>query len=78
MFRKSLSIAVTGFLILVVAGCAVGRPKPQMFQVTIENISAAPMFTASGVFNTPVGGSSPAPIGPGQAYEFSFKATPGR
>jgi len=30
-----------------------------------------------GVFNTPVGGSSPAPIGPGGAYEFTFTAKPG-
>jgi hypothetical protein len=30
-----------------------------------------------GVFNTPVGGNEPAPIGPGGAYEFSFTAKPG-
>lgn len=30
-----------------------------------------------GVFNTPVGGSQPAPILPGGAYEFSFTAKPG-
>jgi hypothetical protein len=30
-----------------------------------------------GVFNTPVGGSEPAPILPGGAYEFSFTAKPG-
>ena len=30
-----------------------------------------------GVFNTPVGASAPAPILPGQAYEFSLTATPG-
>jgi hypothetical protein len=30
-----------------------------------------------GVFNTPVGASSPGPIGPGGAYEFSFTAAPG-
>jgi hypothetical protein len=47
------------------------------FQVRIENESALYDFTASGVFNTPVGGASPAPIGPGEAYEFSFSAAPG-
>ncbi|NIR52791.1 hypothetical protein GWO43_29635, partial [candidate division KSB1 bacterium] len=31
----------------------------------------------SGVFNTPVGASSPAPIGPGGAYEFTFTANSG-
>jgi len=30
-----------------------------------------------GVFNTPVGGSSPGPIGPGAAYEFAFTGKPG-
>ena len=30
-----------------------------------------------GVFNTPVGASSPGPIGPGGVYEFSFTAAPG-
>ncbi len=30
-----------------------------------------------GVFNTPVGAMGPGPIGPGAAYEFTFKATPG-
>lgn len=29
-----------------------------------------------GVFNTPVGEMGPGPIGPGAAYEFSFRATP--
>lgn len=30
-----------------------------------------------GIFNTPVGASSPGPIGPGGSYEFSFTAAPG-
>ncbi len=30
-----------------------------------------------GTFNTPVGANAPGPIGPGQAYEFSFTAKPG-
>ncbi len=31
----------------------------------------------SGVFNTPVGASAPAPLGPGMKYQFSFQADPG-
>ncbi len=31
----------------------------------------------SGIINTPVGASSPAPIGPGASYQFSFDAEPG-
>jgi hypothetical protein len=31
-----------------------------------------------GVFNTPVGESTPGPVGPSGAYEFTFTATPGR
>lgn len=47
------------------------------FVLTIENVSVEKMYTASGVFNTPVGATAPAPIGPGEAYEFSFDAAPG-
>jgi len=32
---------------------------------------------SSNLFNTPVGASGPAPIGPGGAYEFTFNAPPG-
>jgi len=32
---------------------------------------------SSGVFNTPAGAAAPAPIGPGQAYEFTVWAAPG-
>ncbi|MBT6148749.1 MAG: hypothetical protein HOH74_25155, partial [Gemmatimonadetes bacterium] len=32
------------------------------FTVTIANISAAPAFTATGVFNTPAGAEGPGPI----------------
>ena len=48
-----------------------------MFQVNIENVAPVYAYTASDVFNTPVGTSSPAPIGPGEAYEFNFSAAPG-
>jgi hypothetical protein len=47
------------------------------FEVTIENMSMLYDFNASGVFNTPVGAGAPAPLLPGEAYEFSFSAAPG-
>jgi hypothetical protein len=47
------------------------------FEVRVENVSTVYDFAASGVFNTPVGAGAPAPIGPGEAYEFSFSAGPG-
>jgi hypothetical protein len=33
--------------------------------------------SASGVFDTPVDGNEPSPIGPGQAYQFTTQAQPG-
>ena len=49
----------------------------ETFTLTITNVSAAADYTVSGVFNTPVGGSGPAPIFPGEAFEFTFGASPG-
>ena len=40
-------------------------------------MSAAADYPVSGVFNTPVGAGGPAPIFPGEAYEFTFGANPG-
>ena len=50
---------------------------PTTFTVTIANISEAPAYTASGVFNTPAGATGPGPIFEGDAYEFSFHANDG-
>ena len=49
-----------------------GNPGPisEIFATKIQAVS-------SGVFNTPVDAEGPAPIGPGQAYEFTFWAAPG-
>lgn len=47
------------------------------FTLRIENISAAPEFFASGIFNTPTGADAPGPLAPGQAYSFAFSAPPG-
>ncbi len=80
MIYKFLAIA-SGLMFLFMLSCdKKNSTEPEMktrFKVTIENISMPKMFPASGVFNTPVGSNSPAPIGPGQAYEFSFHAAPG-
>ena len=79
MFKNSVII---GFMVLVFIGCDKDKNpmKPDqttMFKVTIENIASEPMYSSTGVFNTPVGGDAPAPILPGQMYEFSFSAAPG-
>ncbi len=63
-------------------GCRHGQPTDSIhrsakFQVTIENVSMAYTYTGSGFFNTPVGAAGPAPIGPGESYEFMFDAAPG-
>ena len=57
-----------------------GRLRPDgatTFTVTIANISDAPAYTTSGVFNTPVGANGPGAILNGDAYEFSFHANEG-
>ncbi|MBT4512831.1 MAG: hypothetical protein HOC20_11565, partial [Chloroflexi bacterium] len=45
--------------------------------VTVENLSDQYEFSASGLFNTPVGDSDPGPLLPGNSYEFSFDAGTG-
>lgn len=45
--------------------------------VTIENISNFPL-SESGVFAVPAGATEPGPALPGDAYEFSFFASPGQ
>ncbi len=47
------------------------------FTLTIENVSMAGEYAASGVFNTPVGEAAPAAAGPGMAYQFEVGAAPG-
>jgi len=47
------------------------------FRVTISNVSTAYDYPVSGAFTTPVDATSPAPIGPGEAYESPFGAAPG-
>ena len=53
------------------------EPTEKTFTITIENIATAGEYFGTGVFNTPVGASAPAAIGPAEAYEFRFGAGPG-
>jgi len=48
----------------------------QRFRVEIENVAPAYGVVKSGVFNTPDGAAAPAPIFPGEFYEFTFTAGP--
>ncbi|MBN2008983.1 spondin domain-containing protein [candidate division KSB1 bacterium] len=48
-----------------------------MFKVTVANVASPKMFASSGTYTTPVGASSPAPLFPGDAFEFMFSAAPG-
>ena len=50
-----------------------GKPKK-----LAASLAARETVAASGAFATPVGSDSPAPLGPGDAYEFAFEATPGK
>ena len=68
--------------LLFLAGCSDDDPttppsQAETFTLTIENVSAPADYAVSGVFNTPVGAADPAPIFPGEAYEFTFGANPG-
>ena len=49
----------------------------QFFKVRVENVSPVYEYSASGVFNTPKGATEPAPLFPGQMYEFEFHAASG-
>ncbi|MBT3227877.1 MAG: hypothetical protein HOD43_13945 [Candidatus Marinimicrobia bacterium] len=73
-------MTILGMILLLIVACDTTTSEPQIegdFKVTIENVAEAKSYSASGVFNTPVGASAPAPIFPGEAYEVSFSAAPG-
>lgn len=67
--------------LLSVSACDDDEPmapsQERMFEVRVENVSAAYDFPASGAFNTPAGAAAPGPLVPGGVYEFSFSAPPG-
>ena len=74
-------VATLALLVVGAVGCGdddtTAVDTETTFEVTVEYMSMLYDFSASGVFNTPVGAGSPAPILPGEAYEFSFSAAPG-
>ena len=63
----------------LVGGCDTGTETetPTMFDVTVANVAGMYAFPASGAFTTPTGGSSPAPLGPGESYEVTVPGLPG-
>lgn len=52
------------------------EPAEAEFTVTIENVGMPKPIFQSGVFAVPVGGTDPAPLFPGDAYEFEIDAGP--
>jgi hypothetical protein len=82
MTKNSLLLLAALAALALVTGCSDDDPAApistsETFTLTIENVSAAADYPVSGVFNTPVGAGGPAPIFPGEAYEFIFGAGPG-
>jgi hypothetical protein len=82
--KINLSFILMGALLTMtfIAGCSDDDStspvsRTESFTLTIENVSMAADYPVSGVFNTPVGMEDPAPIFPGQVYEFTFGANPG-
>lgn len=80
-FKLVLSVI---FSITLFAACddddnIVNLPAAEManFTVTVENVSSSYDIIKSGVFNTPVGASSPGALLPDNSYEFEFTAAPG-
>ena len=71
--KKSLFIAS----LLSAALLATWAHAETTFRVRIENVSRTYPFSTSGLFNTPSGATDPAPIGPGQAYQFTVLASVG-
>lgn len=54
-----------------------GTPvTPTSFTVSIENVSTAYTYTASGAFSVPDGAAGPRPIMEGDSYSFTFYAGP--
>ncbi len=78
MKRMSTALAVATAILASACGDDSSTTEPTRFRVTIENLTVGDSYSASGVFNTPVGEAEPGPLFPGGAYEFSFYAAPGQ
>ena len=79
--KKSQLLFFTGLLsLLIISGCG-DDDEPDIpsstFTVTIENVFEGKSYSASGVFNTPVGADAPGPAMPGSSYTFGFNASRG-
>jgi len=79
---RLLILMAVATLAFAVTGCSddddpAAPMTGETFTITIANVTAASEHFASGSFAVPVGGSDPAPIGPGGAYELRFGAAPG-
>lgn len=70
-----IGVALALGAVLIAAGCSGGNGAmnitTQRFTVSVENIGQPQPFLDSGVFNTPVGASSPGPAANGHSYEFT-------
>lgn len=68
-----------GLLALLFTACSdddATTSTTNMFSVTIENVVTPTPFFQGNTFTTPVGANAPAPIFPGDAYEFTVQAGP--
>lgn len=84
MNKSFFNIAAFLFFAAFIISCSDDDSNPAgttmesgTFTVTIENVFTEFEYVSSGVFNTPVGASSPAPAFPGDSYSFEFSAAPG-
>ncbi|MEQ9426670.1 MAG: spondin domain-containing protein [Cyclobacteriaceae bacterium] len=76
LFKTKFIIALMS--VFIFASCDDDDSGPDAvtnsFTVTISNVQTPKDLFQSGVFNTPIGDSSPGPATPGKSYEFSFQA----
>ena len=80
---KKLIYSILALTTLVFTACSNDDNSPinnntgtANFTVTIENVVTPKPIFQTGVFNTPLGMTAPAPLFPGDAYEFNVDAGP--
>jgi hypothetical protein len=71
-----LASLIGGLALSGLVACGGTGGEPSTFVVTVENISDAYSFLASGAHDIPMGSDMPGEIGPGEAYEHEFYAGP--
>ena len=77
LVRRTCAILAIAAVALAASGCGGSSDSATTFKVRIDNVGKAYPYIKSGTFQTPVGASAPGPIGPGDAYSFSFTAPRG-